>query len=54
MVSSPCPRSKTNRTMAIEGMGPVRVFPVHTESPELFREHFEGVVVPVVGEEYRL
>ena len=39
---------------AIEGIGPRRVFPVHTESPELFREHFDCVVVPAVGEEYRL
>jgi ribonuclease J len=39
---------------AIEGIGPRRLFPVHTESPELFREHFDCVTVPVVEEEYRL
>jgi hypothetical protein len=35
-------------------LSPRRVFPVHTENPELFREHFDVVVVPVVGESYSL
>jgi len=46
--------SREELVEAIDGLSTRRVFPVHTENPELFREHFDGVVVPVVGETYQL
>jgi len=39
---------------AVEQVGPKRLFPVHTECPELFSKRFGFAVEPVVGEEYVL
>ncbi len=39
---------------AVEMIGPERLFPVHTEWPELFGEHFDYSVPPVVEERYLL
>ncbi|MCW3991152.1 MAG: MBL fold metallo-hydrolase, partial [Candidatus Bathyarchaeota archaeon] len=41
-------------TEAIKAINPRTVFPVHTENPQLFREHFDNALLPVIGESYNV
>jgi len=46
--------SREELVEAVEFVGPKKLFPVHTEGPELFGEHFNFSVPPAVGERYDL
>jgi ribonuclease J len=46
--------SREELVEAVEFVGPKKLFPVHTEGPELFGEHFDFSVPPAVGEHYEL
>ncbi|KON30018.1 hypothetical protein AC482_04915, partial [miscellaneous Crenarchaeota group-15 archaeon DG-45] len=46
--------SRGELTEAIEAIGPRRLFPVHTENPELFTRHFDYAVPPELGKRYML
>jgi ribonuclease J len=46
--------SRADLEAAIQIVNPGKVFPVHTEGAERFREIFDNVVPPVRGKDYRL
>jgi len=46
--------SRKELTRAIRTMNPERVFPVHTENPQLFKRFFDHVVPPEKGYRYML
>ncbi|MFQ6052742.1 MAG: MBL fold metallo-hydrolase [Candidatus Bathyarchaeia archaeon] len=46
--------SRRELTEAIRTMNPKRIFPVHTENPELFTKIFDGATIPEKGKRYML
>ena len=39
---------------ALQAVNPGKIFPVHTEAPELFKEHLSNIIPPVKGETYKI